>query len=198
MFHLITGGSGSGKSAYAEDRILQYHKGRAGLYYIATMEPFGAETQKKIERHRQMRRGKGFETLECYTDLIHFAEKSAFSGASVLLECMSNLTANEVYHKLSVFPSEDALADEIFWGVEALVQKCQNVVVVTNEVASECVEDTPEMQCYKRVLARINCQMAGIADKVTEVVYGIPVTVQQSLEPEDTEQIGIPINNVGE
>ena len=33
------------------------------------MRPFGAETQKKIERHRQMRSGKGFQTLECYGDL---------------------------------------------------------------------------------------------------------------------------------
>lgn len=189
----MTGGSGSGKSAYAEDTILQYHNSQEGLYYIATMEPFGEETQKKINRHRQMRKGKGFETLECYTDLFHFVQNSPFSKASVLLECMSNLTANEVYHNLSNDSSENELADQVFRGVQALVETCDNVVVVTNEVSSECAEDTPEMQCYKRVLGRINCQMARIADKVTEVVYGIPVTVKQSLEPEDVEQIGIPI-----
>lgn len=178
MFHLITGGSGSGKSAYAEDTILQYHNGLCPLYYIATMEPFGAETQKKIERHRQMRKGKGFETLECYTDLFHFAKKTSFEKSSVLLECMSNLTANEVYHHLSVYSSEDELADQVFRGVKALVEICDNVVVVTNEVSSECVEDTPEMQCYKRVLGNINCQMAELADNVTEVVYGIPVKIK--------------------
>lgn len=49
MLHVITGGSGSGKSAYAEAEILHLagekkHK----KYYIATMEPFGQETLKKI------------------------------------------------------------------------------------------------------------------------------------------------------
>ena len=39
------------------------------LYYIATMVPYGKETEQKILRHRQMRNGKGFETLECFTDL---------------------------------------------------------------------------------------------------------------------------------
>ena len=66
----------------------------------------------------------------------------------------------------------------MFRGVQILVETCEHVVVVTNEVSSECAEDTPEMQCYKRILGRINCQMAGIADKVTEVVYGIPVIVK--------------------
>ena len=178
MMTLIIGGSGSGKSAYAEDTILQYHNKQSSLYYIATMEPFGAETQKKIERHRQMRKGKGFETLECYTDLFHLVRNFPFSKASVLLECMSNLTANEVYHNLSNYSSEKELADQVFRGVQILVETCEHVVVVTNEVSSECAEDTPEMQCYKRILGRINCQMAGIADKVTEVVYGIPVIVK--------------------
>ena len=38
---LITGGSGSGKSAYGEKRILE--AGEMTRYYIATMEVFGEE-----------------------------------------------------------------------------------------------------------------------------------------------------------
>ena len=75
MMHVITGGSGSGKSAYAEMWLTgkpeksEEKKAICPYLYIATMRPFGAETQKKIERHRQMRAGKGFQTLECYGDL---------------------------------------------------------------------------------------------------------------------------------
>lgn len=179
MFHLITGGSGSGKSEYAETMVVQYHQPGKPLFYIATMEPFGAETEKKIERHRTMRKGKGFQTLECYTDLFGFVNKSSFSESSVLLECMSNLTANEVYHNLQKFPSETDLAEAIFQGIGALMKKSQNVVVVTNEVCSECTEDTVEMRCYKRVLSEINCKMAMAADRVTEVVYGIPIEIKE-------------------
>ena len=48
---LVTGGSGSGKSAYAEDRICALYeeyrktgKKEQKLYYIATMYPYGTET----------------------------------------------------------------------------------------------------------------------------------------------------------
>lgn len=43
MIHLVTGGSGSGKSAYAEQCILDF--GGTRRVYIATMQPFGAEGQ---------------------------------------------------------------------------------------------------------------------------------------------------------
>ena len=56
MIHLVTGGSGSGKSAYAEQCILDF--GGTRRVYIATMQPFGAEGQARIARHRKMRVAK--------------------------------------------------------------------------------------------------------------------------------------------
>ena len=67
MIHLVTGGSGSGKSAYAEQCILDF--GGTRRVYIATMQPFGAEGQARIARHRKMRVAKQFSTIECYTNL---------------------------------------------------------------------------------------------------------------------------------
>ena len=75
MMELVTGGSGSGKSAYAESVICGKHRllcettENAPLYYIADMIPYGRETEKKIKVHRKMRAGKGFVTLEWYVDL---------------------------------------------------------------------------------------------------------------------------------
>ena len=67
MLILVTGGSGSGKSAFAESVVMGL-KTRPNLY-IATMYPFDEECHRRIARHRLMRRDKGFETLECYTGL---------------------------------------------------------------------------------------------------------------------------------
>ena len=67
MMHLVTGGSGSGKSAYAEEQILKAPEKRR--IYIATILPFGEEGRLRVQRHRRMRRDKGFETVECYTNL---------------------------------------------------------------------------------------------------------------------------------
>ena len=47
MLVLITGGSGSGKSAYAEDYITKLSKD-CRKYYIATMQVYDEEGQKKV------------------------------------------------------------------------------------------------------------------------------------------------------
>ena len=80
MLTLVTGGSGSGKSAFAEDRVLSF--GDAQRIYIATMHPFDEESHKRIERHQKMRAGKGFETVECYTGLKNCETACRMCGAS--------------------------------------------------------------------------------------------------------------------
>ena len=71
MMTVITGGSGSGKSAYAEDYIGQIaaKSDHCNKYYIATMKVYDAEGQKKIDRHRQLRQGKGFNKKMGYKAL---------------------------------------------------------------------------------------------------------------------------------
>lgn len=86
MMILVTGGSGSGKSAFAEDQVVAF--GEAERIYIATMFPFDEESRKRVQRHQNMRKGKGFETIECYTGLERVRVPE---GSTVLLECMSNL-----------------------------------------------------------------------------------------------------------
>ena len=179
MLELVTGGSGSGKSAYAESRICEYNRqAPKPLFYIATMYPYGEETEKKIERHRMLRKGKGFETLEWYTGLKQHLEEGSLKGADVLLECMSNLVANEMYMESGAGCHAD---QAILEGIQELNQQCANLVIVTNEVFSESVPDSPEMKEYKRILGRINREIAAMADQVTEVIYGIAKQTGESV-----------------
>ena len=107
MLVVVTGGSGSGKSAFAEETILSL--GEARRIYIATMQAFDEESHRRIRRHRHMRAGKGFETIERYTEL---DELLIPKDCVVLLECMSNLVANEMFREdhrrseKSSFPSK--------------------------------------------------------------------------------------------
>ena len=64
MFILVTGGASSGKSAFAEGLIEK--SGKKKKIYIATMRPYDDECIKRIERHRFLRKDKGFETAEIY------------------------------------------------------------------------------------------------------------------------------------
>lgn len=187
MFHVVTGGSGSGKSEYAEGLIVEWGKQYpdAGRYYIATMMPYGEETKRKIARHQRMRAGKGFQTIECYVKLADAADEiidrenaSGYGPGKplVLLECMSNMVANELYADGG---AREKAADMIMEGIRRLEQQCECLAVVTNEVFSESTEDSEEMKEYKRVLGEVNRRMAKMAEEVTEVVYGIPVEVKR-------------------
>ena len=100
MLHIVYGGSASGKSSYAES-IAMSLQGDGRLLYIATMYPYkwgkaelDPEMMQRIERHRAMRADKGFDTVECYRHVEHIVAKRQ---DVLLLECMSNLLANEMY-----------------------------------------------------------------------------------------------------
>ena len=58
MTVLVIGGSGSGKSSFAEDVLEKFPESRK--YYIATMQIYDEEGKKKVERHRRIRKEKGF------------------------------------------------------------------------------------------------------------------------------------------
>lgn len=194
MMELVTGGSGSGKSAYAESVICGKHRllcettENAPLYYIADMVPYGRETEKKIEAHRKMRAGKGFATLEWYVDLpgkISAPDSPELKGSCVLLECVSNLTANEMYEPAGAQNTGGDTPESVIKGVRMLKERCAHLVVVTNDVFRESVPDSEEMTAYKDNLGMINRALAEMADRVTEVVSGVPVYIKSGSDMAD-------------
>lgn len=188
MLHLITGGSGSGKSSYSEAQVLQFAK-RQTLHistqnqanylpclYIATMKPYGDETLKKIERHRRLRAGKGFITIECYKELWRTVIPK---NRGVLLECLSNLAANEFYGEDGALKDRRETASRILKGISHVLNQTDHLVVVTNEVSSDIWDYSYETREYIALVGAVNQQLACMADQVTEVVYGIPVPVKR-------------------
>ena len=165
MFILITGGSGSGKSEFAEAQILRLS--REKRIYLATMKCFDEESKKRIARHRKMRAEKQFETVEWYLNL---KKADIPEGSSVLLECMSNLVANEMYDPEG---AQEKTAEQILQGILHLKSRAKNLCVVTNEVFSDGKQYDADTMRYLSYLGKINCEMAKMADEVYEVVYGI-------------------------
>ena len=85
MLILVTGVSGSGKSEYAEKICCDLADGEK-KYYIATMQPFGAEGQERIRRHHALRKGKGIETIEQYQHVNKaFMNKKRLSGVFLII-----------------------------------------------------------------------------------------------------------------
>lgn len=59
-----------------------------------------------------------------------------------------------------------------------MIEKTDLLVIVTNEVQGDQMEYSEETKIYQRVLGEVNQSLAGLAEKVTEVVYGIPVEIK--------------------
>ena len=74
MLSIIIGGSGSGKSAFAEELVCRLPGQR---FYIATMTARDPESLRRIAKHRLARAGYEFQTLEWGLDL---AGKLASAG----------------------------------------------------------------------------------------------------------------------
>ncbi len=174
MLALVLGEAASGKSEFAEKLALELSAER---YYIATMQVADAESQRRIERHRQMRRGKGFSTLERELDLaglqIPVTERTAQTERPVaLLECASTLLGNELY-----LPGGAGLQSwQAIWaGVENILRQQVHLVAVSNCVFTEGGAHSPEMGEYLRQLGLLNQKLALKADLVFEVCCGLPI-----------------------
>ena len=159
MLILVSGGSASGKSRYAEELVVRTQAGER--IYVATMQVWDAESRKRVERHRAMRAGKGFRTVEMPVP----------EGAVVLLEDLSNLAANEWFDG----GDRAGVPERVLTGIRKLRDRSSTAVVVTNELFSDGVCYDPETAAYLACLAQLNRVIAAQADRVYEVVCGIPV-----------------------
>ncbi len=213
MIVLVKGGSGSGKSEYAENRICSLYNDSQNkihttcndklknnhLFYIATMKVWSREEEQKVERHKRLRSGKGFETIEQQVDIEKSFSDRAFSDIvpsdirvgkkNVLIECMSNLVANEMFRddvelgkdgaKSGYGPvSEDIVVDKILSGMKGLLSCVTNAVIVTNNVFEDTGDYDDVTKTYISALGRVNSGLASMADEIVEVVAGIPVKLK--------------------
>lgn len=162
MFTLIIGGSASGKSEYAEQQVLALDGQRV---YLATLEPWDDECRVRIRRHQEARAARGFQTMECYRGL---DELTVPENANILLDGLGNLVAGELYH-----PDGRGTA-AILAGVDQLRSQCRHLTIVADEVFSGGQDYAGDTLRYLREMGRLHCDLAQRADRVVEVVAGIP------------------------
>lgn len=169
---LLTGGSACGKSRFAEALAEKLPGPR---YYIATMRPYDEECVLRIARHQRQRREIGFETIEKDCDL-----QDIFlpSRGTALLECMCNLTANEMFDDEG---RQRDVYDKVLKAVEHLAAQCDNLIVVTNDVGGEGLGFGEGTKAYVQTLGRLNAALAAKFDCAAELVCGIPLVFKGEL-----------------
>ncbi|MBR6329653.1 MAG: bifunctional adenosylcobinamide kinase/adenosylcobinamide-phosphate guanylyltransferase [Lachnospiraceae bacterium] len=158
---LVTGDTGSGKSAVAEalfDGI------KTEKYYLATMERSDELSEKRIEKHRRMREGKGFTTIEFTCDITRSLPLIG-EGSALLLECATNLLSNLMFSG-DERPGAQEAADKALEQILALREKTGLYVVVTNETGSWQGDYSGETREFIRAQEILNEALKKTAEKV--------------------------------
>lgn len=192
MISLVYGGSGSGKSEFAENLVLSC--GLEKRFYIATMKVFDDDGKKRVEKHRKLRGNKNFITIEETMQSgnlenavekikrILSEEKSPRKRKSaVLLECLSNLLADEMFLPDGKILSADEAFSKAAGGLCSLFSAgdfIPEIVVVSNNIFDDglCYDETTKS--YMQALAKINAFAAKNAGSVYEVVAGIALKIK--------------------
>ena len=198
MISLVVGGSASGKSEFAETRALERFEKlkssvssiRGGvrqyafdgeLVYLATMINTDAETGERIDRHVKRREGMGFNTLEVPYDLGEITQEHLKSNSVVLLECLSNLLANEMFSRPGERAGDyDTIAEKVLADIRALKSRCHDLIIVTNNVFEDGLEYDGETARYIKYLGELNRNLGKLCDELYEVVVGIPLKIKET------------------
>ena len=167
MTVFISGGAKCGKSSLAQGLSVALSKG-GKRYYVATMIPSGAEDHDRIRRHIADRDGLGFETVECFKNIMSIVD----TDGTYLVDSVTSLIQN------SLFPVEknyemdldgaNRCADELI----QFAGTVRHAVFVSDYIYSDAERYSESTEMYRKCLADIDRRLAKVCDTVIEVSAG--------------------------
>ena len=171
---LILGGARSGKSSYAQ-QVATDRGGR--VLFCATAQPLDEEMQDRIRAHRQAR-PPGWDTLEIKDGLAAALEGKAGRYDTVIVDCITLLTANCIGEAIDYRAAEKVIDDEVDGFIGLMRRSCCRVILVSNEVGGGIVPDNRLARVYRDALGRANQQLARAADEVILMTAGLPMKLK--------------------
>lgn len=177
---LVTGGSRSGKSTFAEKLL----ENKDDVLYIATAVVTDKEMEKRIEKHR-IRRNPKWGIVEGYKELDCVLQKDKHKY--VMLECIGTMVTNLMFDKNYDFEnmcSEDIekLSVHIKNEIERLIQAARvedkDLIIVTNEVGWSLVPEYKLGRIFSDILGSINQFVGSQSDEAYLVSCGFPLKLK--------------------
>ena len=166
----ISGGAKNGKSTLAQD-IAVALAGGGRLYYVATMISTGSEDDDRIRRHIADRDGMGFETVECFRNILDCLQ-TADSGGAFLVDSVTALIQNSLFpveknYEMDL-PAANRCADELVEFAHAV----RHAVFVSDYIYSDAERYSESTEMYRKCLADVDRRLAKTCDTVIEVSAG--------------------------
>jgi len=180
MRHLILGGARSGKTGVALECAREWsRRSGAGVTYVATAQALDAEMNERIARHRA-ERPSIWNTIEAPLELA--STLAAIERSDVLvIDCLTLWLSNAL---LEDFDESSPRAPLATWDRERdaflawLGVYTGDVAIVSNEVGSGIVPESPLARRFQDEQGWLNQAVARLCDRVTLVVAGIPVVIK--------------------
>jgi adenosylcobinamide kinase / adenosylcobinamide-phosphate guanylyltransferase len=173
---LITGGSRSGKSGYAQKLAEALPGPRA---YVATCPDIDPEMARRVEKHRDSRRAGDWETIEETVDLAGAIRRAGIYRV-LLVDCLTLWVNNLLYEAGSrgdIF-TEEATAVRCREVIDACGAFPGTILFVTNELGMGIVPDNEAARRFRDCAGRCNQMFAEEAGTVTLVVSGLPLQLK--------------------
>lgn len=173
---LITGGSRSGKSRMACERMLPYSR----RVFLATAEVTDKEMAERIEKHRK-ERDSHFVTVEEPLYIARAVREHAPSADAILIDCLTFWLNNLFYHR-DKRDSAINLSVEIQEFLRLLEERPTSFVLVTNEINMGVIPEDASTRKFVDQLGWLNQEIAKRSDEVIWMVSGIPQILKKSLD----------------
>jgi adenosylcobinamide kinase/adenosylcobinamide-phosphate guanylyltransferase len=163
----VTGGARSGKSRYALGIAAgpRYHR----PVFIATAEPFDAEMEDRIQRHREERDARFF-TIEEPVDLAGALRRIPPGTDVVIIDCLTVWLGNLLHR--------GGADEEMERFLSVLDDPPFPLVVVSNEVGLGGIAMSPMGRTFVDLLGRLNQEVAGRAERAVMMVSGLPLVLK--------------------
>jgi adenosylcobinamide kinase / adenosylcobinamide-phosphate guanylyltransferase len=174
---LITGGGRSGKSAFAQKTA----EALPGPHvYVATCPVIDPEMEERIRKHREARRGKGWETIEETVDLAGVIRRAG-AYRVLLVDCLTLWINNLLYEAdlRGEHFTEEAAADCCRELIEASGTFPGTAIFVTNELGMGIIPENETARRFRDIAGRCNQEIATAAQTVILVVSGIPLELKE-------------------
>ena len=177
---LVTGGSRSGKSSFAENLL----KNTDDVLYIATAIVTDVEMRNRIKKHIDSRNSK-WTTYEGFSNLDEAIEQ--YTMDNIMLDCVTIMTTNLMFQKEIDFDNismeeVEELLEKIKIQFAKLILKVRetkkNLVMVTNEVGLGIVPENKLSRVFRDIAGYVNQYIASLSDEVYLVSCGLPLKLK--------------------
>ena len=170
MTYFISGGAKNGKSTLAQNLTVALANG-GKHYYVATMISTGAEDDDRIRRHIEDRDGMGFETVECFRNILDCLDVADKDGV-FLVDSVTAMVQNSLFPVEKNYEMDLEAASRCGDELVAFAKQVRHVIYVSDYIYSDAERYSESTEAYRKCLADIDRRLAQACDTVVEVSAG--------------------------